>query len=98
MNNEERIVRLSDALAMAADARHMATSPVWDEAWEAVQRTFLQRLKACGPTEDVERYRLQVALEVADLVRVFIENKGNSVESLQKDLALLEGRKQYAVA
>lgn len=83
---------------MAADARHMATSPVWEEAWQSFERELLARLLKCGPEDDLVRYRLQVAFDAARHVRRAIENKGASVESLQKELDLIEGRKPFAVA
>lgn len=96
--NEDRLIRLSDALASAADARHMATSSVWAGAWEEFERELLRRLLQCEPEDDVVRYRLQVAFDAARHVRRAIENKGASVESLQKELDLIEGRKPRAVA
>ena len=98
MSNAERIAALSDKLAMAADARHMATSPVWDEAWKSFERELLERLLKCEPGDDVPRYRLQVALEAARHVRRAIEHAGQTVSALENELDLLEGRKPYRVA
>lgn len=93
MNKQDRIAQLSERLARAGDARTMATTDVWAEAWTGFERELLERLLKCGLTDDGERYRLQVAMEAARYVRRAIENEGKTVESLEKQLDHLEGRK-----
>lgn len=92
MNKEDRLSHLSERLERAADARHMATTPVWAEAWTGFERELLERLLGCGPTDDEVRYRLQVGIEAARHVRRAIEHEGQTVESLQKEIDTLEGR------
>lgn len=94
----ERLARLSEALAAAADARHMSTTDVWGRAWDDFERELVDRLLKCGPEDDGVRYRLQVAVETARHVRRTIEHEGRRVDALQKDIDLIEGRKPYAVA
>ena len=94
----DRLVALSEALARAADARNMATSPVWAEAWDKLESELLERLLGCGPTDDGPRYRLQMAIEVGRTMRRIIEHRGATVQSLQKEMDLLDGRKVAPIA
>lgn len=98
MNKSERIAHLSERLERAADARHMATTPLWAETWDALEHELIERLLACGPTDDAVRYRLQQGVEVARSVRRAIEHTSKSVEGLQKELDHLEGRAMRPVA
>ena len=70
----------------------MATTAVWSDAWTGFEQELLERLLKCGPTDDVERYRLQIGIEAARRVRKTIEHEGQTVESLEKEIATLEGR------
>ena len=96
--SEDRIVELSDRLARAADARHMATTPVWADAWTSFERELFERLLKLGPTDDEARYRLQIGIEAARQVRRAIEHEGKTEVSLRKELDLLTGAKPRAVA
>src|SRR5262249_41980582 len=93
-----RFAQLSDALASAADARHMATSQVWPKIWEMLERELLERLLKCGPTDDAERYRLQTAIEVSRHLRRAIEHTGGTAAKLEEELDYLEGRKMRPIA
>jgi hypothetical protein len=94
----DRLTQLSERLARAADARSMSTSPVWAEAWQDLEQELLERLLRLGPTDDEARYRLQVAIEAARRVRGLIEHEGRTVQSLEKEMDLLEGRKAAPIA
>lgn len=98
MSKPDRIAQLSEKLARAADARHMASQPIWAEAWESFERELLERLLKCGPTDDEARYRLQVAIEAARCVKRSIEHEGRTVSSLEKEMEHLEGRKPAPIA
>jgi len=91
-NKQERIAQVSQRLIRANDARRMATTEVWNESWESFEQELLERLLNCGPTDDAERYRLQVGIEAARHVKRAIEHEGQTVVSLEKELDHLEGR------
>lgn len=98
MSKPDRIAQLSEKLARAADARHMASQPIWAEAWESFERELLERLLKCGPEDDWSRYRLQVAIEVARHVKRVIDREGRTVAILEKEIEHLEGRKPAPIA
>ena len=79
MTREEKITHLSGLFKRAADARALAASEVWAEAWVELERTLLDELLACGPTEDEKRYRMQTAIEVGRTLRRLIEAKGATI-------------------
>lgn len=89
---------LHEALNRAADARAMATTDVWARAWDSFERELLERLLKCEPGDDLQRYRLQVAMDATRHVRRTIEHQGKMVESLSKQLDLLEGRRLPPIA
>jgi hypothetical protein len=89
---DDKLLRLQEALAMASDARSMASTSIWSEAWDRSERQFVERLLKCGPTDDVPRYRLQTAIEVCRQVRGFIEHAGQTAGGLEKEISQLEGR------
>ena len=86
------MVRLSEALALAADARNMSTSDIWEQAWRKLEQVLVERLLKCGPTDDTARYRLQLSIEVARQVRITVEHAGRTAGEIEKQIALLEGR------
>ncbi len=94
----DRITHLSESLNRAADARAMATTPLWAETWDRFERELLERLLKCGPDDDMVRYRLQVGIEAARHVRAAIEHAGKTAKSLEKELDVLEGRKPASIA
>ncbi len=94
----DRIAQLSEKLNRASDARTMATTPVWAEAWQGFERELLERLLKCGPDDDVVRYRLQIGIEAARHVRMAIEHASKTGSGLEKELDLLEGRKPVPIA
>lgn len=94
----DKIGRLHEALALAGDARNMATSPVWDETWKKLEAELLGRLLKCGPTDDEARYRLSIAIETARNLRQVIENVGRTTQALEAELDVLEGRKGRPIA
>lgn len=94
----DQIIQLSDKLNRAADARAMATTPLWAETWDRFERELLERLLKCGPDDDMVRYRLQVAIEATRHVRIAIEHAGKTAKSLEKELDLVEGRKLAPIA
>lgn len=98
MNKPDRIVTLSQALNRAGDARNMATTDVWANAWKDFEQELLERLLKCGPTDDAQRYRLQIGIEAGRRVKRVIEHEGQTVESLQRELDTLEGRLMRPVA
>lgn len=98
MDKAERIGALHERLTKAHDARQMAATSVWADAWDSFEQELLERLLKCGPTDDYERYRLQVAIEAGRHVRRVIENQGQTVGGLEKELDHLEGRKLHRVA
>jgi len=98
VSNAARIATLSEKLAKVADARKMATTPVWADAWDGFERELLERLLKCGPDDDVNRYRLQIGIEAVRHTRRAIENGGSGAEALSKELDILEGRKAAPIA
>lgn len=92
MNKDARIAQVSDKLIRANDARRMATTEVWADAWKSFEQELLERLLKCGPTGDAERYRLQIGIEAARSVKRAIEHEGQTVTSLERELDHLEGR------
>ena len=98
MTGAARIAALSEKLARIADARKMATTEVWADAWEEFERELLERLLKCGPTEEIERWKLQIGIEAARQVRRTIENGGQGAADAQKELDILEGRKVAPIA
>lgn len=98
MNKPDRIAALSERLERAADARNMATTPVWAEMWSALETELLERAMKCGPTEDAARYRLLMAIDVSRTLKRAIEHEGKAAESLRTELDHLEGRTMRPVA
>ncbi len=98
MTRDEQIAKLSNTLRRAADARALAASPVWVEAWTELERQLLDSLLECGPTEDDKRYRLQTAIEVGRTVRRLIESGGATSGQLERELEILEGVKMRPIA
>lgn len=94
----DRLARLSQDLQAAADARHMATSPVWARTWDGLEKELLERLLHCGPEDDEPRYRLAQAIEVARKLRRTIESTGLNQAMLEKELDQIEGRKMRSIA
>lgn len=95
----DRIATLHEKLQRLADARKLATSPVWDDAWTSFERELLERLLKCGPDDDVNRYRLQIGIEAARATRRTIEGASHGDEAgLTKELDILEGRKVAPIA
>lgn len=97
-SDPEKLQKLHQALAIAGDARAMATSNVWAEAWERLERELLARLLKCAPTDDLPRYRLSIAIETARNLRTTIESAGASVTALERELDILEGRVERPIA
>ncbi len=98
MSNPDRIAVLSEKLARIADARKMATTTVWDDAWTGFERELLERLLKCGPDDDINRFRLQIGIEAARHTRRAIENAGAGEKALETELDILEGRKAAPIA
>lgn len=96
--NTDRLVALSEALQAAAAARALVQTPAWGLAWDGFERELLERLLRCGPSADVERYRLQVAIEAGRSVRKAFEHESKTVASLEKELDYVEGRKLAPIA
>lgn len=96
MDSSERIQRLHEQLERVADARSMATTPVWAEAWDAFERELLDRMIAATDPEAV--MRLKAGMEAARAARRAIEHKSKTADGLEKELDLLEGRRIARVA
>lgn len=97
-DNTARIAALSEALARANDARVMASTDVWARAWEGFERVLIDRFLECEEADDTKRFRLQIAIEAARHARRAVEHDARTQEGLEKELALLEGRKPRAIA
>lgn len=94
VNKTDRIAALSEALAMVADARTMATTQVWGQAWDMYERELIERLLKCEAADDINRYRLQIGIEAARHARRAIEHAVKTESGLQQELDILEGRKK----
>jgi hypothetical protein len=88
----EKIGRLHEALTIVADARAMASTHVWDQAFAMFERELLDRMLACGPDDDVNRYRLTVGIDAARSAKRAIEHVIQTEAGLLKELDILEGR------
>lgn len=93
-----RIAALHAKLARIADARAMAQTPVWDDAWRDCEQELLERLLACGPEDEMPRYKLQTAIMAVRQVRKAIELDGAGEKALLTELDILEGRKAAPIA
>jgi len=94
----DRIAALSEKLARIADAKNMAQTPVWGDAWDGFERELLERLLKCGPDDDINRYRLQIGIEAARHAKQAIENGATGEKALRAELDILEGRKPAPIA
>ena len=94
----ERLILLRDMLEKAAEARTMVSTSLWRDMWDRMEGEYLERLLKCAPGEDVERYRLSVAIEVTRRARATIEHVSKTEAALERELDLLEGRKLAPVA
>lgn len=92
----DRIVALSEALSRASHARDMNRTPLWREVWERLESELLER--AIGAEDDDGRRHCLDAIRTARRVRRMVEHEGAQVESLQRELDLLEGKKPRAIA
>lgn len=93
-----RIAALSEKLARANDARTMASTDVWDRAWDGYERELITRLLECEEGDDVTRFRLQIAIDAARQARRVIEHDSRTIAGLENELAILEGRKPRGIA
>lgn len=98
MSRDERIGQLQEALWRAHDARAMAQTGVWADAWQKFERELLEQMLECGPTDDAARYRLQIAIEASRTVRRIIEQEARTTGSLENELAVLKGEKMQRIA
>lgn len=98
MIREERIARLSESIRKHQDARAMTQSPVWADLWNELEQELLERLLACDATDDERRYRCATAIAIARDLRRTLEVKGVTPDHLEKQMAILDGSKQPAVA
>lgn len=87
-----KIGRLHDALTLVADAKKLASTDVWEQAWALYERELIERLLKCGPDDDINRYRLQIGIEAARHARRAIEHTAKTEAGLEKELDILEGR------
>lgn len=94
----DKIARLSEALALVADARTMATTQVWGDAWNLYERELIERLLKCAAEDDINRYRLQIGIEAARHARRAIEHATKTEDGLRRELDVLEGRKLAPIA
>lgn len=94
----ERLAVISAKLRRIQDARNIAQTDVWSDAWANFEQELLERLLKCGPDDDWSRYRLQIAIEVARQVRRTIETGGSGEAALVRELDILEGRKIAPIA
>jgi len=53
----------------AARANEALTNPVLTEAFALLAQSYMSRVKACDPKDDLGRYRYTVALNVLDAVQ-----------------------------
>ena len=98
MTREERLASLSEKFRRHQDARAMTQSAVWAELWTDLEQELLERLLACGPTDNEARWRMQTAIEVARRVRHMFEVKGITPDHLEKEMAILAGERVARVA
>ena len=98
MSKDQRIATLSEKLERVADARKLATTPVWADAWNGVERELLERLLKCGPDDEMKRWKLQIGIEAARQARRTIENEGSGEAGLRRELDILEGRMAAPIA
>jgi hypothetical protein len=100
MNNPtraDRIAQLSEALALVADARTMSTTTMWAQAWDLYERELIERMLKCEAADDINRYRLQIAIEAARHARRAIEHATKTESGLTNELDVLEGRKKNPI-
>lgn len=98
MSSPDRITALHEKLARVRDAKNMAQTDVWDSAWKQYEQELLERLLACGPEDEVPRWKVQIAIEAARHTKRVIENAGTGEAALQAELDILEGRKVAPIA
>lgn len=94
----ERIKALSAKLARIADARNIMQTDLWADAWRDCEQELLERLLACGPDQEMARYKLQIAITAARQVRRVIEVGATGAKALETELDILEGRKVAPIA
>lgn len=94
----DRAASLHDRLRRIADARKLATTDVWADAWKSFEQELLERLLKCGPDEEMARWKLQNGIEAVRHVRRAIESAGAGGEAVERELAILEGRKPAPIA
>jgi hypothetical protein len=97
-SDPERLQKLHEGLSIANDARRMATSALWSDTWRRLESELIERLLRCGPEDNEPRYRLQIAIETARRLRTTIEAAGSTIGALERDLDILEGRKERPIA
>lgn len=98
MSNPDRIAALSEKLERIADARKLATTPVWADAWKELEQELLERLLAYGPDDEMARYKLSEAIKAARRVRRIIETGATGEKAARDELDILEGRKVAPIA
>lgn len=93
-----RIAELSAKLQRLGDARTLTSTDVWAGAWNECEQELLERLLACGPEDELARYKLQEAIKAVRQVRRVIEFGAKGEAQLVKELDILEGRKVAPIA
>ena len=94
----DRLAKVQEQFAAALDARAICDTPAWREAWDGLEREMVERFLACGPEDDLPRFRIAEAMKAARRARKAIEGKARSSETLERELDFLEGRKPRPTA
>lgn len=98
MTREERLAQLTESLRRHQDARAMVSSPVWRDLWNDLEQELLERLLSCDATDDLRRYRSQIAIQIARDIRRLVETKGVTPADLEREIGYLDGSKLRPVA
>lgn len=89
---------LYEAIERAREARLTVDNPAFAKVFEALEDEMLGRALSLDVTDDDRRYRLMTAITVLRSLKRIFSNDAASLQALEKQLDILEGRKVAAVA
>lgn len=87
---QERTDRLAETVAEADRAQQFIEDPIVAAFFAKQEEALIERMIAFGVGEDLERYRLAVALQTVRQLREFLRRSAESGRVARKQLEALE--------
>ena len=85
MTNEERVAR-------AAHAARLLSDDILTDALDTLERDYVEQILACGPKDDLGRFRFTEAVKVVHAVRDHIQRVVDDGQMAQREIKSLNSR------